>query len=93
VLNWNSLTDTAVQVRLLAKTSPGKQWEVARAMRRYATLALQQASAGAAEVATGAQPAAGDQPAPVEQTASDDGPAPQSEAADPARAQPRETRS
>jgi moderate conductance mechanosensitive channel len=33
---WVDLTDTAVRVRLLAETKPGKQWEVAQVLRKYA---------------------------------------------------------
>jgi len=33
---WVDLTDTAVRVRLMAKTRPGRQWEVAQVLRRYA---------------------------------------------------------
>lgn len=43
VIGWTGLTDWAVQVRLTAKTKPGKQWEVTRVLRRYAMEALQQA--------------------------------------------------
>lgn len=41
ILTWNNLTDWAVQVRLMAKTRPGKQWTVARFLRQYAVEALQ----------------------------------------------------
>lgn len=33
---WVDLTETAVRVRLSAKTRPGKQWQVAQALRRHA---------------------------------------------------------
>jgi small conductance mechanosensitive channel len=33
---WVDLTDTAVRVRLMAKTRPGRQWEVAQVLRKYA---------------------------------------------------------
>lgn len=33
---WVDLTETAVRVRLSAKTKPGKQWQVAQALRRHA---------------------------------------------------------
>jgi small conductance mechanosensitive channel len=39
-ITWNNFTDWAVQVRLMAKTLPGKQWLVARTLRRYALEAL-----------------------------------------------------
>jgi small-conductance mechanosensitive channel len=39
-LTWNSHTEWGVQVRVMAKTLPGKQWTVGRAMRRYAVEAL-----------------------------------------------------
>ena len=35
-VTWNSLTDWGVQVRVMVKTQPGKQWTVNRALRRYA---------------------------------------------------------
>ena len=41
VLGWNSNNDFAVQVRLMVKTAPGKQWAVARVLRRYALQALE----------------------------------------------------
>jgi small conductance mechanosensitive channel len=40
VQGWVDLTETAVRVRLLAKTKPGKQWEVAQALRRHAMQSL-----------------------------------------------------
>jgi small conductance mechanosensitive channel len=40
IVTWNNLSDWAVQVRLLARTLPGKQWLVARALRRWAVEAL-----------------------------------------------------
>ena len=40
-LTWNSLTEWGVQVRVMTKTLPGKQWVVGRALRRYAVEALQ----------------------------------------------------
>jgi len=42
-LGWIGLTDWAVQVRLTAKTKPGKQWEVTRTLRQYAMEALHKA--------------------------------------------------
>jgi small conductance mechanosensitive channel len=39
-LGWVALKDWAVQVRLMAKTAPGKQWGVMMALRRYAVEAL-----------------------------------------------------
>ncbi len=41
VQGWVGLKDWSVQVRLLARTAPGKQWGVMMAMRRYAVEALQ----------------------------------------------------
>ncbi|MFN8484098.1 MAG: mechanosensitive ion channel family protein [Anaerolineae bacterium] len=41
VLGWNSHNDFAVQVRIMVKTAPGKQWAVARVLRRYALAALE----------------------------------------------------
>jgi small conductance mechanosensitive channel len=43
IVTWNNLSDWAVQVRLLARTFPGKQWLVARAVRQAAVEALQAA--------------------------------------------------
>ena len=40
-LGWIGFNDWAVQVRLVAKTKPGRQWSVAMALRRYAVEALQ----------------------------------------------------
>jgi small conductance mechanosensitive channel len=40
-LGWIGFSDWAVQVRLVAKTKPGKQWGVAMALRQYAVEALQ----------------------------------------------------
>lgn len=37
---WNGMTEWAVQVRLMIKTLPGKQWAVASVMRRVAIEAL-----------------------------------------------------
>ena len=42
-LGWISFNDWAVQVRLMAKTKPGKQWGVMMALRQYAVEALQAA--------------------------------------------------
>ncbi|MBL8055112.1 MAG: mechanosensitive ion channel family protein [Anaerolineales bacterium] len=39
-LGWVALKDWAVQVRLLAKTAPGKQWAVMTALRQFALEAL-----------------------------------------------------
>jgi small conductance mechanosensitive channel len=43
IVAWNNLGDSGVQVRLLARTLPGKQWHVARELRRQAVAALQSA--------------------------------------------------
>lgn len=43
VAAWNAVTEWGTQVRLTARTLPGKQWAVARALRRYAMEALQSA--------------------------------------------------
>ncbi|MGH2625772.1 MAG: mechanosensitive ion channel family protein [Anaerolineales bacterium] len=43
VAAWNGMTDWGTQVRLMARTRPGKQWGVARALRRYGVEALQSA--------------------------------------------------
>lgn len=40
VVSWNGTGNGAVQVRLMAKTRPGRQWEVARGLRRLAAEAL-----------------------------------------------------
>ncbi len=40
VQGWNNLGDTTIQIRLLAKTAPGKQWDVSRVLRQYALSAL-----------------------------------------------------
>jgi small conductance mechanosensitive channel len=40
-LGWLGFKDWAVQVRLMVKTAPGKQWGVATALRKYAVAALQ----------------------------------------------------
>ena len=40
-LGWNGFTDWAVQMQLIAKTQPGKQWDVARALRKTALELLQ----------------------------------------------------
>jgi len=40
-LGWIGFKDWAVQVRLMAKTRPGKQWGVMMALRRYAVEMLQ----------------------------------------------------
>ncbi len=55
VHNWNSLSDTSVQVRLTAKTVAGKQWEVARALREYAAAALRAAGKNGDTVAAAPQ--------------------------------------
>jgi small-conductance mechanosensitive channel len=44
IQGWNSMNDWAVQVRLTAKTLPGKQAVTASALRRYALQALQEAN-------------------------------------------------
>lgn len=56
VAGWNSLSDWAVQIRLSARTQPGKQYTVQIALRRYAVEALQQA--GIPVALPGMQPAA-----------------------------------
>lgn len=43
ILGWNALTDWSVVVRIWVKVEPGTQWGVARALRRYALQALQDA--------------------------------------------------
>jgi len=40
-LGWNGFTDWAVQMQLIAKTQPGKQWDVARTLRKTALELLQ----------------------------------------------------
>jgi small conductance mechanosensitive channel len=40
-LGWIAFKDWAVQVRLMAKTLPGKQWKVMMALRQYALEAMQ----------------------------------------------------
>jgi small conductance mechanosensitive channel len=42
-LGWTSFTDWAVQAQIIAKTQPGKQWPVARALRKAALEGLQKA--------------------------------------------------
>ena len=41
VFGWNGFSDWAVQMQLIAKTQPGKQWDVARALRKTALELLQ----------------------------------------------------
>lgn len=41
VLGWTGFTDWAVQMQIIAKTRPGKQWIVARAFRKTALELLQ----------------------------------------------------
>ena len=41
-ITWSNLTEWGVQVRLMAKTLPGKQWAVSRWLRRFAVEALQE---------------------------------------------------
>jgi small conductance mechanosensitive channel len=41
VLGWTGFTDWAVQAQIIAKTRPGKQWPVARALRKAALESLQ----------------------------------------------------
>jgi small conductance mechanosensitive channel len=43
VAGWNSLSDWAVQIRLSARTKPGKQYTVQIALRQYAIESLQKA--------------------------------------------------
>ena len=40
-VTWSNLTEWGVQVRVMVKTLPGKQWAVGRLLRRYAIEALQ----------------------------------------------------
>lgn len=40
VLGWTGFTEWAVQMQIIAKTQPGKQWQVARALRRAALESL-----------------------------------------------------
>ena len=40
-VTWSNLTEWGVQVRVMVKTLPGKQWAVGRMLRRYAIEALQ----------------------------------------------------
>jgi small-conductance mechanosensitive channel len=40
-LGWIGFKDQGVQVRILAKTKPGKQWGVLMALQPYAVEALQ----------------------------------------------------
>jgi small-conductance mechanosensitive channel len=40
-LGWIAFKDWAMQVRLIAKTMPGKQWKVMMALRQYVLEALQ----------------------------------------------------
>jgi small-conductance mechanosensitive channel len=42
-LGWTGFTDWAVQAQIIAKTKPGQQWAVARALRRAAMEQLQKA--------------------------------------------------
>ena len=42
VLGWTSFTDWSVQVQVLAKTKPGKQWQVGRELRKAVLEAFQQ---------------------------------------------------
>jgi small conductance mechanosensitive channel len=65
--SWIGLKDWAVQVRLMAKTLPGKQWAVMMALRRHALEALR------AEGVTVAMPA---QRVIHDRLPSPDGPAP-----------------
>jgi len=44
ILGWNSISDWAVQVRIQAKTLPGKQNEVAVVIRRLVLARLQEAN-------------------------------------------------
>jgi small conductance mechanosensitive channel len=53
IIPWNNLTDTAVQVRVTARTTPGEQAIVARALRRVAAQAL--GTSGALPGAAGSQ--------------------------------------
>jgi small-conductance mechanosensitive channel len=40
-LGWTGFTDWAVQMQIIAKTQPGEQWTVARALRKAALETLQ----------------------------------------------------
>jgi small conductance mechanosensitive channel len=42
VLGWTSFTDWSVQVQVLAKTKPGKPWQVGRELRKAVLEAFQQ---------------------------------------------------
>jgi moderate conductance mechanosensitive channel len=46
---WVDLTETAVRVRLMAKTRPGKQWEVAQVLRQHARQSLYDLPGGKVE--------------------------------------------
>jgi small-conductance mechanosensitive channel len=35
-VGWVDITETAVRVQLAAKTKPGRQWDVAQVLRKYA---------------------------------------------------------
>jgi small conductance mechanosensitive channel len=39
-VGWADITETAVRVQLSAKTKPGRQWDVAQVLRKYALLYL-----------------------------------------------------
>ncbi|HTP06760.1 MAG TPA: mechanosensitive ion channel domain-containing protein [Anaerolineae bacterium] len=41
IMEWNSLTNAGIQVRVQAKTLPGKQWAAMAGLRQYAVKALQ----------------------------------------------------
>lgn len=40
VIGWNAFSDWAIQVRVMVKTMPGKQWSTAAALRRHVLEAL-----------------------------------------------------
>lgn len=56
IQGWNSMNDWAVQVRLAAKTLPGKQSATAPVLRRYALQALQDAGIPLATPPSAARP-------------------------------------
>jgi small-conductance mechanosensitive channel len=58
ILGWNSISDWAVQVRIQAKTLPGKQNDVAVVIRRLVLARLQEASLSLALPPTYTKPAA-----------------------------------
>ncbi len=45
-VGWADITETAVRVQLAARTKPGRQWEVAQVLRKYALLRLHDRQTG-----------------------------------------------